>query len=197
MYVNILTDKYIPYINLKGPLFGYNISEGVYPLLRYAPYPIEIVNSEADVINAKKKWEEEHTPKKSEPIILNDSVTVSDNIMINDTILEDTKPEQNLLKTEVSNDADDDEIDSLLEGETYKSNIGSSVADVINNSDNSVTIYSDEEINNLTRKQCKEILESRGYKSATEKFTKSSQYAAKYHDTVEDLREKVKITQQL
>ena len=193
MYVNILTDKYIPYINLKGPLFGYNISEGVYPLLRYAPYPIEIVNSEEDVISAKKRWKEERSPKKSESIILNDSITVTDNFMIKDVILE--KQVDDFLKPGVISDSDDLEIDSLLDSEEYKSNIISSLTEV--NESEDVKHYTDDEINNLTKKQCKEILESRGYKSSTEKFVQSSQLAAKYHDTVEDLRRKVKITQSL
>ena len=60
-----------------------------------------------------------------------------------------------------------------------------------------MVIYSDEELNKMTKKQLKAILESRGHFGFTGKhFEKGDPLGAMYHDSVETLREKVRKTQE-
>lgn len=181
IYVNILNEGPLPWIRKNGPLFGYKIGYGMYQIISKDPrIKIEIVNSVKEIEDARKKYLDEK--KKAEekeiekqPIILHDSVEVSD-------IIEKES-------VELNDDSDiDAQMDLLLEvmGETPAEPTTFILTEKISTKED-IKKYTDEELDIMTRAEMKNILKERGYTTGP--------YAGKYHDTVETLKRKVLSTQ--
>lgn len=209
--VNIHYTGRIPLINKNGPLYGEYLSEGVYGILRrYNFLQMErttpekakalidrqrveanreklIVHDEIQIKVVEPVHEEEYTDVIAEAVIIDEEeidekpIVFKDNDITNDDIF---RFEQSIIKDEL-----DDEIDELLEGKTIPNgfNIDFKLDPDFVKSDTEFHFYTEEELQNMTKRQMKEVLKSRGYEKGP--------YAGKYHDTVEMLIQKVLKTQ--
>jgi len=200
MIVNILHKGRIPMINVQGPVFGYNIPDGVYALLAkmYPEIPVEFPRSSMDVEASKRRWEAAHAPApaKSEfkaflhEVPGDDPKEVATEAEVQ--AYEEGLVELSDLKQAVPQTADDALIDMAIEEAADKEPHHPIIEakTVIGGT------YDGRLIDSLVKRECKDILEERGYKSTHEMFGKSDPLAWKYRDTVEDLRRKVRKTQE-
>lgn len=188
VYVNVLNEGQLPWINAKGPLFGYRMAIGAFQLLSRDPrITIQIIRSPEEAEAARKKYYESKEPKQQEPIILHDEVVVNveesleilDEVVIPETVVEETV---NLT---------DDEFDAILD--EVLDDLGVDTEDTITRMApvqveiEEIKKYTDDDLSGMTKNQMKAILRERGYESGP--------YGPKYHDTVDSLKRKVLSTQ--
>lgn len=196
IYVNILNEGMIPWIKKEGPLFGYPLSCGVYDILKRDPrVKMKIIHSKHEADVAREEYLASKEEKK--PIILNEViptepvveevkvVEVNDSKTVEAVISEEPITLFDTLEVAEVITNDDLEIDKILD-ETPVVETAYSV-NLNNKETEKIKSYTDEELSEMTKAQMKEILKSRGYTSGP--------YSGKYHDTVEELKEKVKRTQ--
>lgn len=186
-YVNILNEGMIPWIMEKGPLFYYYTAAGVYDLLSRDPrVKIEITTRE--LAEQRKR---EFLAKYAKTVKV---ATPIENVKIEDKLEIAVEPK-------VQNDEFDDEIDAILEkAPEVESAIKLDVSKIpdpepITDADGFV-IYSEEQITKMTKKQLKEILESRGHAAGQRLVKNDDPFSPLYHDSVEELREKVRKSQE-
>lgn len=185
-HVNILNEGMIPWLFERGPLFGYYIPAGVYDLLKRDPrVTIEITTKELELQRrAEYAAKKNPQPKKESPV---ESVKVEDKVQIE------------VFNKPVENDEFDDEIDAILnntpEIESVMKVDMNKIKDPVLDADGFV-IYTEEEISKMTKKDLKAILETRGH-AAGQRFVKTDDpFSPMYHDSVDDLREKVRKSQE-
>lgn len=184
--VNILTKGPIPWIGITGPVFGYVISDGAAQILANDPRVIieRTTPEKAKLAKAEYLEKLKGTPKQSSQEPVGESVSVDDDFSI----------ELTALKKPVEKDADDSDIDAILND----MNINTGTDDIFSfnetadvNSDkageNEKKVYSKEQLSVMTKRQLKGILRERGYFEGPN--------AGKYHDTVVQLIDKVLRTQ--
>ena len=175
VYVNILNEGEIPYIRKKGPIFGYHMGVGVYSILARDPR-VKIEKTTYENAVAKKA---EYLEKKNEKIKI-----------IQNIVEKEEKNQEPEIKSIVEKDPVDSEIDNILsEVTTTESSIGKNIYTEESKKTTEFRVYSNDELDDMTKIQLKTILKDRGYTSGV--------YAPKYHDSLFQLKTKVKKTQQL
>ena len=185
VYVTIYNEGRIPWLsNTIGPVFGMNVGTGVYQFLARDPRIRIKITTPAEARVEKAEWLKEHT-KKEEPLEVKDSVNLEERVEV---------VEKAQTKEEPESLTQDNEIDAILaeegEKETYDS-VDAEIKDLLRQPKK----YTKEELVGKTKKQLGKILIERGYKNSKKPFEKSSEFAPKYHDTVESLIEKILKTQ--
>ena len=185
IYVNILNEGKIPWIMKQGPLFYYHAPAGVYRLLARDPrVKMEITNRE---LSEKRKAEylEKLNPKKEKKEYIAPIAEVKEEPIINS------------FGEEVVKDENDAEIDAIL----AEAPVEMMVSDIANAPVQQVdadgmAIYTDEQLEKMTKKELKAILESRGHAAGQRLVKSTDPYSPMYHDSVDDLREKVRKSQE-
>ena len=186
-HVNILNEGMIPWIFEQGPKFGYYISAGMYDLLARDPrIKIEVTTSEL-AEQRKREYLAKKQPKKEvvKPV---ETVEIKDEVKI-----EYTAPFVEV----VENDADDDLIDAILE----ETPVEMMKIDIANAPDQQVdadgmAIYTEEQISRMGKKELKAILDTRGHAAGQRLVKNTDPFSPLYHDSVDDLREKVRKSQE-
>lgn len=182
MLINIYNETFIPVIGTQGPVFGYQVSEGVYSLLKLYPWLDIKRTTAAGAVEEKRKYfanKRNDTPKEN--------FAVRDEIQILEV---DTEPKQDGIDL-------DKEIDKLVEEyiETRTAKTETVVKkeediqplDLSEEERASIVKYSNLQLRQMTKKQLKAILIERGHTN--------DEYTGRYHDTVDMLVQKVKATQ--
>ena len=187
VYVNIYNEGQIPWMSdVTGPVFGMHLATGFYQFLARDPrVRIEITTLE-EAREAERKYKA--SLKKEEPVeekkVDDRDLTLEEQVEVAEAIK---------LSEEPLSDADN-EIDSILAEEeavaTYES-VDSEIKELLSKP----KVYAKEDLLKMSRKELSEILIKRGYAPSTKAFEKSSEFAPKYHDTIEVLAEKVLKTQ--
>lgn len=188
LYINILTEGMIPWIQEVGPKFGYYTSFGMYDLLARDPrVTVEIATAE-NIAKRKVEYLEKVkarvAPKNISKSEMKESLSINDSVVVTVEEKPETITEENSNEEEIE---EHDELDEILDGISTNLEMQTIIPQAEELKE--FKIYKNKDLNGMTKKQLKQILLDRGY-------TKGP-YAPKYHDHVEDLVEKVKKTQKI
>ena len=173
--VNIYNEGQVPWLRIRGPVFGYSLTYGVYDIIQHDPaIRIELTTPEKAQI-AKAQYLERIRKKNEEKEQKSNGMAEQFNV-VNEVKIEAAPV------VETVNDDNDDAIDAILENTPEEE-----APDIVVKPQ--VKKYRQATLEKMTKQELKQILRERGYEKGP--------YAAKYHDKVEDLIQKVLKTQKL
>lgn len=218
IYVNILNEGTIPWLRVKGPVFGYKIGYGMYQIIKRDPrLKIEIVTCSDDIESAKKKYYD--SKKESELIILHDDARVTtepkketvmlkevvkDSVIIDDEVEITSKPSEIITDTvvinsinsyddEVSSDVDELEIEKEIDRVLDENPVTPEVYDEsVETVEDPVMI---EGVRKYSEDELSTMTKAQMKAVLRERGYTEGPYSGKYHDTVEILKRKVLETQ--
>lgn len=171
MLVNIYNEGLIPWINKEGPIYGMELTPGLYGLLfSDSRISIEITTREKAIKLAKEAIEKKKN-EEAERLKVQDTVKITKNIQTQ--------------KTADKTEDEDAEIEKILNSTAEEKSVFEEAT--VKPVEQKIKKYSQKELSEMTKAQMKAILVERGYTSGP--------FAGKYHDTLADLIEKVKKTQ--
>lgn len=202
LYVNILNEGSLPYLREKGPIFGYRMARGVYDILRRDPRLKIEVTTFADAEIKKKAYMDSKKPKLTDTFNVKEDINATVISVETETTKAEVVEPKSVDIVDNAEAAVDNEIDKILnESPKFESSIVVNLKDDLDvvsdnekESEEDIVIsgdkvYSNIELKTLTKAQLRLILRERGYNTGV--------YAPKYQDNLEQLRAKVKKTQEL
>jgi len=175
VFINVLNEGMIPFINEKGPVFGKYLGLGVVDMMKRDPRLIIQFTNPVDAVRQKQEYE---FKKIKEREAAKEKEAARNVVEVKQSVVEIP------FKEKVVKTAEDDEIDRIL-----KENKFTPGKVKIPNDEKKMHMYRITSLKDMTKAELKAILHERGYYKG--------EYAPKYHDTIEMLIEKVKKTQKL
>lgn len=197
--VNIYNNGLIPWINVMGPKYGLELSDGAYNLLAADPRVIMEKTTRSEVAEKLRKLKAEEEAKNKPE----DKINVHDEVKIEVVSVPETKVEEPVIETEETpeeyTNENDDELDILIdsiaatpaETSVFEKAVNKKIEEITSHKSAEERIdikkYTEAELSEMTKSKMKAILQARGYIEGP--------YAPKYHDTLADLSRKILKTQ--
>jgi len=199
IYVNILNEGMIPWIMEKGPKFMYHTAAGIFDMLRRDPR-IQIEITDATLAEQRKLEYKMKLEARKKAAEMKEVVEQKEEVIVE-------VEQKNAFGEVIEIDNNDKAIDAILDeveiinseydGEEYGVEVQAIDINSVGTADaDGFIIYSEEELGQMTKKQLKAILESRGHMAAKRFVKCEDPFSPFYHDTIEMLREKVRKTQE-